>query len=98
MPKDSRIETGRRRALAAKRALALVAASGFVALLGVARYTHPGTASSSTSHSSRSLAGVDSSSRGSLTLGGGSVASPSPSTGSSPSSGLAAPQVQTATS
>ncbi|HVS85333.1 MAG TPA: hypothetical protein VHD91_06860 [Gaiellaceae bacterium] len=90
MPNDSRIEAGRRRANASKRALALVAAGGFVAMLGVARHTHPGTASSGATGTSRALAGV-SSTQGSLSLGGGTLASPSPSSGT-PS------QVQTSTS
>jgi hypothetical protein len=43
----SRIEEARSRASAAKRRIGVVAAAGFVALVGLAYASHPGTASSS---------------------------------------------------
>ena len=108
MPSNSRVEAGRRRASAAKRAVALTAAGGFVVVLGVARHAHPGTAATHTAQSTST--GVSSDAQSSLTLGGGAITSPSvasPSSGSSsgsssqsstPSPSYSVPQVQSSSS
>ncbi len=90
MPEISRVDAGRRRASAAKRAVALTAVGGFVAVLGLARQAHPGTAAAHPVN--QTLSSGISSGRQSFSLGGGSIG-PSSGGGSSP-----APQVQTATS
>ncbi len=85
VPEGSRIDAGRMRAAAAKRAVALAAAGGFVVAVGLARHTHPGAAAargSSLPPPARLAAEVQGSS-----LGAGAIA---------PSG--AAPQAQTATS
>jgi hypothetical protein len=75
----SRIEEARRRALGAKQAAVALAAAGFLAVLLLARGSHPGQAStsSSSSGSSGTQAGQESSDGG-FDFGSGSVA---PSTG-----------------
>jgi hypothetical protein len=83
MPQATRVEAGRRRAKAAKRAVALTAVAGFAVLLGVARQGHPATGTSTPSvsnstGSSSSLYGEDDSGS---SLGGGYIA---PSSGGSP--------------
>jgi hypothetical protein len=85
MPQATRVEAGRRRARAAKRAVTLTAAAGFAVLLAVARQGHPaaGASTPSVSHSTgsssaSSLYGEDDSGS---SLGGGSIA---PSSGGSP--------------
>jgi hypothetical protein len=92
MPQATRIEAGRRRARAAKRAVALTAAAGFAVLLAVARQGHPATGTSTTPTSTTSVshsAGNPSSRdhEGSeldeSQFGGGSIA-PSSSGGSPP--------------
>jgi hypothetical protein len=54
-----RIEDGRRRAHAAKRALAAASVAAFVALLGLARETHPGHASKAASSSAQAATESD---------------------------------------
>jgi hypothetical protein len=85
MPQATRVEAGRRRARAAKRAVTITAAAGFVVLLAVARQGHPaaGTSTTPTSNSSVSQSSGSSSSleSGSSLGGGGSIA---PSSGGSP--------------
>jgi hypothetical protein len=85
MPQATRVNGGRRRARAAKRAVTLTAAAGFAVLLAVARQGHPATGTSTTatsttsvSHSAGSPSFLDD--EGS-SLGGGSIA---PSSGGSP--------------
>jgi hypothetical protein len=84
----SRIEEARRRALTAKQAAAALAAAGFLAVLVLARGSHPGqsNASPGTSGSAGTQSGEESSDD-SFEFGSGSVA---PSTGT--------PQVQTSVS
>src|SRR5689334_14403984 len=55
MPQATRIEAGRRRARAAKRAVALTAAAGFAVLLAVARQGHPATGTSTIPTSTTSV-------------------------------------------
>ena len=90
MPESSRLDAGRRRASAAKRAVALTAAGGFVVVLGLARLTHPGAAATASHPDPTASAGLSSSDQeqGS-TLDGGWIA---------PSSGGSAPSVRTQTS
>jgi hypothetical protein len=95
MPSESRIEAGRNRAAAAKRALALTAAGGFLLVFGLARLAHPGTAATRSSQLSPP-ASISSEVQQGLQLGGGSISSPS--SGSSPGTSSSAPQVQTGTS
>jgi hypothetical protein len=95
MPNESRIEVGRNRAAAAKRALALTAAGGFLAVFGLARLAHPGTTATPSSQLSPP-ASISSEARQGLRLGGGSITSPS--NGSSPGTSSSTPQAQTATS
>ena len=85
MPQATRVEAGRRRARAAKRAVAFTAAAGFAVVLGVARQGHPATGTSTTptsttsvSHSSGSSSSLNQSGS---SLGGGAIA---PSSGGSP--------------
>jgi hypothetical protein len=72
----SRIEEARRRALGAKQAAVALAAAGFLAILVLARGSHPGQAStsSSSSGSSGTESGQESSDDG-FDFGSGSVAS-----------------------
>jgi hypothetical protein len=95
MPEISRVEAGRRRALAAKRAVAVIAVGGFVAVLGLARHAHPGTAAFSPSVGTAST-GHSSHVQRKLSLAGGSIESSS--TGSSSSGSFSQPQVQVQTS
>jgi hypothetical protein len=95
VPSESRIEAGRNRAAAAKRAVALTAAGGFLVVLGLARLAHPG-ATATRSSQLAPPASISSEVRQGLQLGGGSISSPS--NGSSPGTSSSAPQVQTATS
>jgi hypothetical protein len=71
----SRIDEARRRVLGAKQAAVALAAAGFLAVLLLARSSHPGhaTASSSTSRSSGTKSGEEQSEEG-LELGSGSIA------------------------
>ena len=85
MPQATRVEAGRRRARAAKRAVAFTAAAGFAVLLAVARLGHPAagtsttpTSNTSVSHSTGSASSLNESGS---SLGGGSIA---PSSGGSP--------------
>jgi hypothetical protein len=93
MSEPTRVEAGRRRAQAAKRVVALAAATSFAVALALVRLGHPATATSVPTPA-RSQAGGSSPSsteddqRSGSSLGGGSIA---------PSSGGAAP-VATATS
>jgi hypothetical protein len=90
MPEETRVEAGRRRARAAKRAVALTAAAGFAVAVGLVRQGHPATGTSSTrtvpqstgSSSSSSLGRQSGSQLDGTQLGGGSIA---PSSGGSPS-------------
>ncbi len=90
MPEPTRVERGRRRARAAKRAVALTAAAGFAVVLALVRLGHPaaGTVSTRTvsTHTVHSSTGSSSSSarKGDSTLGGGD-GSLAPSSGGSPS-------------
>ena len=85
MPGVSRVEAGRRRAKAAKRAVALTAAAGFAVVLALARQGHPATGASSTRSAPHSTGTSSPSlSQSGSTLGGGSVA---PSSGGSSRSG-----------
>src|SRR5262249_7247830 len=85
MPQATRVEAGRRRARAAKRAVTLTAAAGFAVLLAVAPQGHPaaGTSTTRTSTAKVSHAAGNSSSLGQngSQLGGGSIA---PSSGGNP--------------
>lgn len=90
MPDVSRVAAGRRRAAAAKRAVALTAAGGFLVVLGLARHAHPGTAAATPSPRSP-FTGLSSPARQGFSLGGGSIES-------SPSGSFSQPQVQTQTS
>jgi hypothetical protein len=83
VPGATRVEAGRRRARAAKRAVAFTAATGFAVVLALARQGHPATGTSTT-RTVQDSAGSSSSSatrQGGSSLGGGSLA---PSTGASP--------------
>lgn len=91
VPDASRVDAGRRRASAAKRAVALTAAGGFVAALVLARQTNPGVAAGSRT-SLVPPAGISSEVNQGLSLGGGSIGS-----SSGGGSGVQ-PQVQSATS
>jgi hypothetical protein len=79
MPEPTRVEAGRRRAQAAKRAAAVTAATGFALALALVRQGHPATSNShssptrtgSQSGSARSFEGDD---EGGSTLDGGSIA------------------------
>ena len=84
MPGPTRVETGRRRAKAAKRAVALTAAAGFAVVLALARQGHPATGTSSTRTVPQPKGSSSSSVKrqGGSTLGGGSLA---PSSGGSSS-------------
>lgn len=93
MSDASRVDAGRRRAAAAKRAVALTAASGFVAALVLARQTSPGVAASSNKTSLVPPAGLSSEVNQGLSLGGGSIGS-----SSGGGSGAPAPQVQSSSS
>jgi hypothetical protein len=99
MSRESRIEAGRSRANAAKRAVALAAGGGFVALILLARHAHPGTGIAATKSSQLTPpSSLSSEVQQGLQLGGGSVSS-TPSSGSSSSgSSSAAPQVQSSSS
>jgi hypothetical protein len=82
MPQPTRVEAGRRRAKAAKRAVAITAAAGFAVLLAVVRQGHPaaGTSTPSVSQSTgsaSSLSGSDYSQSYGTQLDGGSIAPPS---------------------
>ncbi|HET8752541.1 MAG TPA: hypothetical protein VFM43_08465 [Gaiellaceae bacterium] len=84
MPGRTRIEAARRRAKAAKRAVALVAAVGFAVVLGLARQGHPAGGTSparAVSHTdegrSSSVDRSDDSDSDDSTLGGGTLAQPS---------------------
>ena len=92
MPEPSRVDAGRRRAAAAKRAVALTAAGGFVAALVLARQTSPGVAAGGRT-ALVTPAGLSSEVNQGLSLGGGSIG---PSSGGG--SGAPAPQVQSSTS
>lgn len=83
----SRIEEARRRALGAKQAATALAAAGFLAVLLLARGSHPGQASTSSGSSGSTGTAGEESSDDSFDFGSGSVA---PST--------SAPQVQTGVS
>jgi hypothetical protein len=90
MQESSRIEAGRRRAARAKRTVALVAAGSFLAVFGLARVTHPGTAAagSGTTSSSPSSSAVVQSDDDGFSFNSGAIQS----------SGLSVPQVSTHTS
>lgn len=80
MPQATRVEAGRRRARAAKRAVTLTAAAGFAVLLAVARLGHPAAGTSTTPTSTTSVShstGSSSLNQSGSSLGGGSIASPS---------------------
>ncbi len=84
MPQATRVEAGRGRARAAKRAVTLTAAAGFVVLLAVARQGHPAAGTSTTPTSTTSVShstGSSSSLKSGSSLGGGYI---SPSSGGSP--------------
>jgi|GEM_PF-2465622 hypothetical protein len=89
MPESSRVDAGRQRASAAKRAVALTAAGGFLVVFGLARHAHPGTAATPPSGSTLS-SGISSDRQG-FSLGGGSI-------GPSSSGGSAAPPVRSSSS
>jgi hypothetical protein len=77
----TRVEGGRRRARAAKRAVALTAAAGFAVVLALVRLGHPATAASST-HNVPQSSGSSSSSSSTWqddgsSLDGGTLAPPS---------------------
>lgn len=88
MPGATRVEAGRRRARAAKRAVALTAAAGFAVVLAVARQGHPATGTPTTRTVQESTGSASSSAtrQSGSTLGGGSIA---PSSGGSPSAATA---------
>lgn len=84
MPRETRIEAGRRRARAAKRAVALTAVAGFAVVLALARLGHPAARSTPTrtvqhteGSSSASVDRSDDSTSDDEMLGGGSLAPPS---------------------
>ncbi|HJQ73332.1 MAG TPA: hypothetical protein VJ814_00480 [Gaiellaceae bacterium] len=85
MPSETRVEAGRRRARAAKRAVTLTAAAGFAVVLALARQGHPATSVRTPASSTSSVAGSTTSSSESSerdddsgsTLGGGSLSPPS---------------------
>lgn len=87
MPRDSRIEAGRTRAAVAKRAVAVTAAGGFLAVLVLARQAHPGAAVAHGSQLSTPTRLTSEVTQG-TPLGGGSIGS----------SGGGTPQVQSSTS
>jgi len=94
MQESSRVTAGRQRAARAKRTIALAAAGGFLAVFGLARISHPGTAAAgsvSTGSSPSSIVVQQSDDNGASDDGWGS-GTLAPSTSSS------APQVQTRTS
>jgi hypothetical protein len=93
VPEESRVDAGRRRAAAAKRAVALAAAGGFVVALALARHGHPGSAAANPTSQLSPPSGLSSEVNQGFSLGGGSIG---PS--SSGSSGAAAPPVQSASS
>lgn len=70
----SRIDEARRRALGAKQAAIALAAAGFLAVLLLARGSHPGQASTSSGSSGSSGTQGQESSDGSFDFGSGSVA------------------------
>lgn len=94
MSNVSRVEAGRRRASAAKRAVALTAAGGFVVLLGVVRHAHPGAAA----NPSQPSTGVSSDAQSGFSLGGGSISPSAPPSGSSSGGFQQVPQIQSSTS
>jgi hypothetical protein len=82
MPGPTRVEAGRRRAKAAKRAVAFTAAAGFAVVLALARQGHPAAGTASTTHTAPQSKGSSSvNGQGGFALGGGSL---SPSSGVSP--------------
>jgi hypothetical protein len=88
MPEPTRVEQGRRRARAAKRAVALAAAAGFAVVLGLVRQGHPAAGAVAT-HTGHRSTGSSSSSpverQGGSALGGGSgTGTLAPSSGASP--------------
>jgi hypothetical protein len=95
VPDGSRIDAGRRRAAAAKRAVALTAAGSFVVTLALARQAHPGTAAANPTPLSPP-SGLSSEVNQGFSLGGGSIG-PS-SGGRSGSSSAPSPPVQSSSS
>ena len=95
VPEHSRVDAGRRRAAAGKRAVALTAAGGFVLALVLARYAHPGSAAANPSPLSPPSSLSSEVNQG-FSLGGGSIG-PSPS-GSSGSSSAQSPSVRSSSS
>jgi hypothetical protein len=83
--RSSRIEAGRRRAEAAKRGVAVVAAAGFVAAVLLARVSHPGQAATGSTATTGSSSADEGTEDGGFSFDQGSFG---PSTS-------AAPQVQT---
>src|SRR5438445_2012863 len=83
MPGTTRVEAGRRRARAAKRAVTLTAAAGFAVVLALARLGHPaaGTATTRTVQASTGSPSSSATRQDGSSLGGGSLA---PSAGGSP--------------
>jgi hypothetical protein len=76
----TRVEGGRRRASAAKRAVALTAAAGFAVVLALVRQGHPATGASPTHSVSQSTGSSSSSSHtweDGSSLDGGTLAPPS---------------------
>ena len=76
----TRVEGGRRRAKAAKRAVALTAAAGFAVVLALVRQGHPATGASSTRNVPQSTGSPSSSSSSwedGSSLDGGTLAPPS---------------------
>lgn len=76
---ETRVEGGRRRARAAKRAVALTAAAGFAVTLALVREAHPATGASSTHGVPQSTGSSSSSSQSEddgSSFGGGTLAPP----------------------
>jgi len=76
VPERTRVEAGRKRAQAAKRTVALTAATGFAVAIALVRAGHPATATSPSSSSGSRPASSSSSEERERegTLGGGSIA------------------------
>jgi len=89
MQESSRIAAGRRKAVRAKRTVALAAAGSFLAVLGLARATHPGSAAAGSGSTLSPPTALVRQTQAGSSLSSGTIA---PSTSSSQ------PQVQTSTS
>jgi hypothetical protein len=73
MSKPTRVEAGRRRAQAAKRALTVAATTGFVIALALARQGHPARASVNSNSASQSGSSSSSVTRDGFEFEGGSI-------------------------